>query len=128
MTKLVRSRIQLHSQKGIGLAETLVAVAILGTSVVAFIVSLWAGSLTVSELDRETVAQGLAQTQMEYTKNYAFVPGAITYPVLTVPPTYSVSVGVLAVPGTDTNIQKITVAVQKDAVSILSVTDYKVNR
>jgi Tfp pilus assembly protein PilV len=128
MTKLRRSRFHLNSQRGIGIVETLVAVAILGTSVVAFVVSLSTGSLTVNELDRETTAQGLAQTQMEYTKNYAFIPGAVSYPVLDAPDTYSVSVGVQAVPGADTNIQKITVTVEKDSVSILAVTDYKVNR
>ena len=128
MKKSVRSRIKLHSQKGIGLVETLVAVAILGTSVVAFVVSLSAGSLTVNELDHETIAQSLAQTQMEYIKNYAFIPGAATYPLLAVPATYTVSVDVLDVPGTDLNIQKITVNVRKDGADILAVTNYKVKR
>ena len=128
MKKLIRSRVQLHSQKGIGLVETLVAVAILGTSVVAFVVSLSVGSLTVNELNQETIAQSLAQTQMEYIKNHAFIPGAVTYPVLAVPATYSVSVDVLDVPGTDMNIQKITVNVQKDGADILEVSNYKVKR
>ena len=119
----------MNSQKGIGLVETLVAVAILGTSVVAFVVALSAGSLTVSEHDKETIAQSLAQTQMEYTKSYLpYIPGAVTYPVLAVPATYSVAVGVLAVPGADTNIQKITVSVLKDSVNIITISDYKVNR
>lgn len=108
--------------------ETLVAVAILGTSVVAFVISLSTGSLAVNELDQETAAQGLAQTQMEYTKDYAFIPGAASYPVLEAPDTYDVSVGVQAVPGADTNIQKITVTVEKDSVSICTISDYKVNR
>ena len=128
MLKSIRSRVQLYSQKGMGLVETLVAVAILGTSVVAFVVGLSAGSLSVNEHDRETIAQGLAQTQMEYTKNYAFIPGAVTYPTLAVPPTYSVSVDVLAVPGADANIQKVTVSVLKDSVNIITISDYKVNR
>ena len=51
--------------------ETLVAVAILGTSVVAFVVALSAGSIAVGEQDEIAVAQGLAQTQLEYTKSYA---------------------------------------------------------
>ena len=119
---------QLNSERGIGLAETLVAVAILGISVVAFVVSLSAGSLTVNELNKATIAQSLAQTQMEYTKNYPFNPGAGTYPTVSVPPTYSLTVNVLAVPGGDANIQKITVTVQKDSVSILTISDYKVNR
>lgn len=119
---------QLNNQKGISLVETLVAVAILGTAVVAFVVSLSTGSLAVNEHNKETTAQGLAQTQMEYTKDYTFDSGAATYPVLDVPETYNVSVGVEAVPGTDDNIQKITVTVLKDGVSVFTLADYKVNR
>jgi len=119
----------LHSQKGMGLVETLVAVAILGTSVAAFVVALSAGSLTVSEQGKEAVAQSLAQSQMAYTKNYPYAPGAITYPSLAAPASYSISVGVVSVPGTtDTDIQKITVTVLNDGVNLLTVSDYKVNR
>ena len=128
MMKATRSKLQLNSQKGISLVETLVAVAILGTAVVAFVVSLSAGSLTANELNQETIAQGLAQTQMEYTKNAVFVPGAVTYPVLPVPDTYEVLVDVADVPGTDTNIQKIIVTVRKDGGDILTISNYKVNR
>lgn len=128
MKKSVKAGIKLNCQKGIGLVEALVAVAILGTSVVAFIVSLSVGSLTANELNRETIAQSLAQTQMEYIKDHAFIPGAVTYPILAVPATYSVSVDVSDVPGTDMNIQKITVNVQKDGADILEVINYKVRR
>ncbi|OGO17641.1 MAG: hypothetical protein A2Z15_01540 [Chloroflexi bacterium RBG_16_50_11] len=128
MLKSLKARFKSNNQAGIGLVETLMAVAVLGTSVVAFVVGLSAGSLTVNEHDKETVSQSLAQTQMEYTKNYPYNPGAVTYPALAVPPTYSVTIGVIAVPGTDTNIQKVTVSVLKDSVSILTVSDYKVNR
>jgi type II secretory pathway pseudopilin PulG len=128
MLRFLRSRIQWHSQKGMGLVETLVAVAILGTSVVAFVIALSAGSLAVGEQGKEAMAQSLAQTQMEYTKNYPYAPGAITYPALATPASYSVSVGVVSVPGTDTDIQKITVTVLKDSVNLLTVSDYKVNR
>ena len=128
MMKALSAKTQLHNQQGIGLVETLVAVVILGTSVAAFVVSLSAGSLTVNELNRETIAQGLAQTQMEYTKNYTFIPGTDTYPKLPFPNTYEVLVDVLDVPGADTNIQKIMVTVQKDSESILTISDYKVRR
>ena len=119
---------KLHSQKGISLVETLIAVAILGTAIVAFVVSLSVGSLAVNALDKETIAQGLAQTQMEYIKNCLYDPGATTYPILTPPATYSVTVSVSAVPGADANIQKITVTVSKDGMNLVTVTDYKVNR
>lgn len=117
-----------RSQKGFGLAETLIAVAILGTAVVAFVVSLSTGSLAANNLDKQTMAQSIAQSQMEYTKNYTYNASATTYPILTPPATYSVTVGVAAVSGADTNIQKITVTVSKNGVSVVTVTDYKVNR
>jgi len=117
-----------NDQQGLGLVETLVAVAILGTSVVAFVVSLSAGSLAVAEQDTETVAQSLAQSQMEYTKNYAFNPAAATYPTVAAPAGYSITVGVSPVPGTDSNMQKITVTVLRDGSSAFLVSDYKVNR
>ena len=129
MNILKRLKFQLNSQRGIGIVETLVAVAILGTSVVAFIVSLSTGSLAVNALDQETTAQSLAQTQMEYTKNYAFIPGTFFYPVIPdIPDTYYLFVFSQQVPGADMNIQKITVFVIKDGVFILTLSDYKVNR
>jgi len=118
----------IQDQRGLGLAEALVAVAVLGTAVVAFVVSLSAGSLAVNEQDKETVAQTLAQTQIEYTKNYPYNPAAVTYPVVAAPTGYTITVGVSSVAGTDSNIQKITVNVLRDGSSLLMVSDYKVNR
>jgi type II secretory pathway pseudopilin PulG len=124
----MKKSINLRNQKGIGLVETIVAVAILGTALIAFVVSLSVGSLAVNALDKETIAQSLAQTQMEYIKDCLYDPNAVTYPVLTPPATYSVTVDVSPVPGGDVNIQKITVTVYKDGVSLLTVYGYKVNR
>ena len=118
----------IQQQKGLGIPETLVAVALLGTAVVTFIAGISAGSISVSAQDEETQIQRLARSQMEYTKSYAYIPGASSYPVIATPPDYSLDVGVSSVPGTDTNIQKITVAVSRNSQVKLSVSDYKVNR
>jgi prepilin-type N-terminal cleavage/methylation domain-containing protein len=128
MSRLRQLIKRVHDQRGFGLAETLVAVAILGTAVVAFVVSLSAGSLAVNEQDKETVAQNLAQTQMEYTKNYAFNPAAATYPTITAPTGYTITIGVSSVAGADSNMQKITVSVLRSGSSVFLVSDYKVNR
>jgi Tfp pilus assembly protein PilV len=117
-----------RDQRGLGLVETLVAVAILGTAVVAFVTALSAGSIAVGEHDGEAIAQGLAQSQLEYTKSYTYNPGAITYPLVAAPADYSISVGVSSVPDTDTDIQKITVTVNHGGEEIMQVQDYKVNR
>jgi type II secretory pathway pseudopilin PulG len=117
-----------QEQRGLGLVETLVAVAILGTSVVAFVVALSAGSIAVGEQDEEVVAQSLVRTQLEYTKGYPYDSEATTYPVVDLPEGYAISVGVTAVPGTDADIQKITVTVSRESENIITVEDYKVNR
>jgi type II secretory pathway pseudopilin PulG len=118
----------LRGQRGIGLAETLVAIAILGTAVVAFATGLGAGSIAVGEHDDQATAQGLAQSQMEYTKSYAYNPGAATYPLLNAPEGYSLNVSASAASGGDTDIQKITVTVSREGEEIVRVEDYKVNR
>ena len=115
-------------QGGLGLVETLVAVAILGTAVVAFVTALSAGSIAVGEYDGEAVAQRLAQSQMEYTKSSTFDPGAITYPLLNAPVGYVVSVAVSAVPNAGSDIQKITVTVARDGEEMIKVEDYKMDR
>jgi type II secretory pathway pseudopilin PulG len=126
--KTARVMCRARGQSGLGLVETLVAVAILGTAVVAFSVGLSAGSIAVGENDVETVAQGLGQSQLEYTKSYAYDSGATTYPPVAAPEGYSISVSVSSVPNTDSDIQKITVTVNHESETVLEVEDYKVNR
>jgi type II secretory pathway pseudopilin PulG len=108
--------------------ESIIAIAILGGAVITLVVTMSGGALAVSENDRQAVAQGLARTQLEYVKNYAFDPGATTYPTVSAPEGYSISVGVTAVPGAGADIQKITANVTRDGAVILSAEDYKVNR
>ena len=114
-------------QRGIGLVETLVAVAILGTSVVAFVATLSTGSLAVSEHDQETIAQRLAQNQIEYTKNQVFDPAGL-YTVLATPAGYTVTIATNPVAGADDDMQKITVTVLRDGSGVFEVSGYKVNR
>ena len=125
---LARVKKWAQEQRGLGLAETLVAVAILGTSVVAFVVALSAGSIAVSEQNEEVVAQRLVRTQLENTKSYPYDSEATTYPTVDLPEGYTISVGVTAVPGTDADIQKITVTISRESENVMIVEDYKVNR
>jgi len=122
------ARFLVWDETGFGLVESLAAVAILGVAVVALVIGLSTGSVTVREGNQEVVAQSLVQTQLEYIKSYPYDPEATTYPTVDAPEGYSISVEVSSVPGTDTDIQKITVTISRDEVAILSVEDYKVNR
>jgi hypothetical protein len=116
-----------RSQQGIGLVETLVAVAILGTAIVTFITALSTGAISVGENGQETTAQRLAQSQLEYTQNLAFdLTGA--YPVIAAPAGYSLALTAGSVTGTDVNLQKITVTVLHDGANVFTVSGYKVKR
>jgi len=115
-------------ERGFGLVETLAAVAILGVAVVAFVVGLSSGTIAVREGNQELVAQSLAQTQLEYVKDYPYDSAATTYPTVDTPEGYSICVEVGSIPDTDTDIQKIMVTISRDEEDILTVEDYKVNR
>jgi len=116
------------NERGFGLVETLAAVAILGVAVVAFVIGLSTGSIAVREGNQELVAQSLAQTQLEYVKDYPYDSAATTYPTVHTPEGYSICVEVGSIPDTDTDIQKIMVTISRDEEDILTVEDYKVNR
>ena len=117
-----------RESKGFTLIELLVVIAILGTAVTAFIVALSAGSIAVREQEEQVVAQGLAQTQLEYVKSCSYDTEATTYPTVETPEGYAISVVVSSVPDTDADIQKITVTISSEAEDILAVENYKVNR
>lgn len=118
----------LHQERGIALVESLVALAILGTTLVTLIIALATGSIAIRETDEEMVVQSLARTQLEYIKGYTYDSGATSYPAVAAPPGYAISVGVSAIPGTNTDIQKISANITRAGVLVLTIEDYKVNR
>ena len=121
-------RIMSRSERGFGLVETLVAVALLGSAVTTFLVALSTGSLAVTGHEVQAVAQELAQTQLEYIKSLPYNAGAASYPVLAAPDDYIVGVTVSPVAGTDAAIQAVTVTINRDGAVVLTVQDYKVDR
>jgi len=119
-----------QDQRGLGLVESLVAVAILGIAVVSFVMALSTGTVAVREGNQQVVAQSLVRTQLEYVKGYPYDPEATTYPKVDTPEGYTISVEVGSIPEADgnTDIQKITVTISLGDENILTVEDYKVNR
>lgn len=125
---LGRIKIRVQEERGLGLVESMVAVAILGVAVVVFVTALSTGSIAVREREQEAVAQGLVRTQLEYTKGYPYDSEATTYPAVDTPQGYAISVIVSSVPDTDSDIQKVMVTISREGTDILTVEDYKVNR
>ena len=122
-------KFKLHrDEKGVALVESLIAVAIMGTAVITLIISLATGSIAIRETDKEVVAQSLARTQLEYIKGYTYDPDATTYPTVSTPPGYTISVGVSSTPDADPDIQKVTANISREGTLILAIEDYKVNR
>ena len=118
----------LQDEKGLTLVELLVALAIVGTTLIAFALALSTGSLAVRESDEEVTVQSLARTQLEYTKAYPYNSAATTYPTVNTTDNFSISVGVTAIPATDSNIQKVTANVSQNGLVLLTIEGYKVNR
>jgi hypothetical protein len=105
-----------------------ISIAILGGVVMTFIFAMSGGALAVRENGQEVTVQNLARNQMEYIKSYPYTVNATTYPKISTPPGYSISVGVKTVPNTNTNIQKVTANVSREGKLLMSVTDYKMKR
>jgi type II secretory pathway pseudopilin PulG len=117
-----------RGEKGVTLVESLVAIGILGGGVMTLILAMSGGALAIQENDQQAVAQSLARTQIEYIKNYPFDKNATTYPSVSTPEGYGISVEVTEPTDCDNNIQKITATITRGGAVILTAEDYKVDR
>ena len=116
-------------QAGFGLVESLIAVAVLGTTVFMLIGSLTTGALSIGIVQEDIIADNIGRTQMEYTKSLTYHIAPHSYPAVTVIHNgYSVTAEASAIPGKDTNIQKITVTVYHGGERACVLEGFKVNR
>ena len=115
-------------EKGMSMLEALVSIGILGGVVMTFIFGMSGGALTVKENWQELTVQNLARNQMEYIKSYPYTVNATTYPKISAPASYNISVGVKTVPGGNSNIQRVTANISRNSVLLMTITDYKVKR
>ena len=103
--------IGLSSERGVGLVETLIAVAIAAIAITALLAALSTGSMAVQKSDEHTTAENLARAQMEYTKGLAYLTAPASYTIIDAPSGYSISADAASISGRDADIQKITVTV-----------------
>ncbi|HEY81866.1 MAG TPA: hypothetical protein G4O01_01075 [Dehalococcoidia bacterium] len=116
-------------QRGIGLAEVLVALALIGIAVVAFLSSLYTGARTVNIIYERVTAENLARSQLEYIKSQSYITAPTSYQALSsLPPGFTITTQASAIEGRDDNIQKITVTVSRNGKTLLTLEDFKVNR
>jgi len=121
-------RAVMDGQDGVGLVEVLVAVAILGVTLVAFLTAISTGSLGVATTEERVTAENLARSQLEYTKSQVYLAAPASYATVTPPTGYAVSADGASIPEGNSAIQKITVTVTRNGETLLTVEDYKVDR
>ena len=118
--------------KGVGLIETMIAIALLGIVAVAFLGGISIAFKALFIADERTTAQSLAQSQMEYVKNCTYNNTApIPYEQIndvTSPdyPDYTFSVNVTLLYPPDDGIQKIIITIKHHDKEVLTLEDYKV--
>jgi len=100
-----------QAKKGFTLIESLVALAVLGIIVVAFMGSMVNANKALIWTDEQQTAISIAKAQLEYIKQSSY---ASSYDAETLPSEYagySVSIIVAEITGGDSNLQKIRIIV-----------------
>jgi hypothetical protein len=117
------------SEPGVGLAETLIAVAILSLTTVALLSAFSTGTLALNKGESKAAAENLARNQLEFAKSQPYQVAPTSYPVMTpVPAGYSVSTRAEKVPGRDDLIQKVTVEVQRNGIVVFTLEGLKLDQ
>ncbi len=127
-------KIVIKNERGIGLIEVLVALAILGIVAAAFLSGLATATKAIYIADVRTTAESLARSQMEYVKNQPYddtLP--IAYDEIS-DPDFNIDITAERLDpegdgfDDDDGIQKITVTVEFQGEVKITLEDYKVDR
>jgi type II secretory pathway pseudopilin PulG len=119
---------RLSSEAGVTLAESLVAVAILGAALVVFLTGISTGAITTSKSDNQSTAHQLARSQIEYVKTLPYQGPGTTYPSVAAPSGFAVNAAADNVDGGDSDIEVIRVEVLHGGNVVYTLEGYRVNR
>ncbi|MFC1993186.1 type II secretion system protein [Chloroflexota bacterium] len=122
-----------HSESGIILTETVVALAILGIIAVPFLSGLATTSKAAFIADEQATAESLVRTQMEWVKNADYVYSATEYSPAPMPGgkdyiNYSTTITAEPIHDPDDGIQKITITVKHSDNTVIKLEGYKADR
>jgi len=122
-----------EKESGVGLIETLVALALLGIIAASFLGGLATASKAAFTADERATAECLARSQLEYVKTLDYVTDATEYSPAPIPSgedysNYSVAISAEPVHATDDGIQKITVTIKHHDKEVFTLESYKVKR
>ena len=118
-----------RTERGFGMLEVMLGVALMGTFGIIFLTSVTLGLAGTQMIEEQNLARIVAQAQMEDVKAADFIQAPATYPATITPPEgYSVSVAAVPLPDADAIIQKVIVTVSHEGRTVVSLEDYKVDR
>ena len=130
-------------ERGTGMVEILVSVAIIAIVLTAFLSALSAGAFGVAVVHERVTAQNLARAQLECIQDHPYISGAApisyttactatqlaAYPIdLSISYWYSPTETFTSDPDLDDGMQWITVTIFHDGEQVFAIEDYKVRR
>ncbi len=115
-------------QRGVILLDTLVAISIISTVVLASMTALSTASVASRQVDEETTAGIIVISQIESIKTQPYVATGGSYALVDTPDGYVVSNTTTAYFGGDSNIQKVTVTVTHIGEVVQEQSIVKINR
>ena len=114
------------NERGIGLVEILVAVAIMAIVFTAFLAALSTGAFSVAQVRKQVTAENIARSQLEYVKQSDFISGTNYYTPTTISSSwYAATISATTI---YTDLQLITVTVFYNGEPTFTMEEYKVNR
>jgi type II secretory pathway pseudopilin PulG len=130
LKKIVKNHcISVIKQAGFGLVESLLAVAILGSTAFMLLTGLSTGAISVGILQEDILAENLGRAQLEYTQSLPFNSAPFSYnPVGIIPEGYTVTAEAIPISSRDENIQRLIITVYHGAKTVYSLEGFKVNR
>jgi len=124
-------------ERGAGLVEVLVAVAIMAIVLTIFLSALVTGGLGVRVVHERVTAENIARSQLEYIKNYTYTNGAISYPTVEHSEDYPITIDIsywhsptqqfTSTRAADSGMQWITITVSHNG-EVFTIENYKVDR
>jgi len=117
-----------RSERGFVMIEMMLAVAIVGTAMLAVVTAFSSASKTAQFVDEASTAQWLSTSQMELVRAAAFVATPGIYATVTPPAGYVITNATSDVVGGDPNIQIVAVTITQDGDTVFEASTMKVNR
>ena len=126
--KMARAPSSLLKQKGFVLAEVLISVAIVGTSMSVLLLGLSSSSVHARIARENVISDNISRGQRTYTFEQPYLAPPASYATVTPPEDWTVTANAEVIPDTDSTTEKIITIVSLNGQVILVVEDIRTDR